>query len=81
MLSLNKFLDLVPKFEPQLGKSPEPRLGKSPEPQLWMEEVEKTFSALEIPENKKVEYASYLFIGAANNWWLGTKRNIREAIT
>ena len=73
VLSLNKFVDLVPKFEPQLGKPLQP--------QLWMEEVEKTFSALEIPDNKKVEYASYLFTGVANNWWLSAKRNIRGVIT
>ena len=72
-MSLNKFVDLVPKFEPQLGKSLEP--------QLWMEEVEKAFSTLEITKNKKVEYASYLLIGVANNWWLSAKRNIWEVIT
>ena len=73
VLSLNKFVDLVPKFEPQLGKPLQP--------QLWMEEVEKTFSALGTPDNKKVEYASYLLTGVANNWWLSAKRNIRGVIT
>ena len=63
----------MPKFEPLLGKPLKP--------QLWMEEVEKTFSALEMPENKKVEYASFLLIGTTNNWWLSAKRNIRGAIT
>ena len=72
-LSLNKFVDLVPKFEPKLGKPLEP--------QLWMEEVEKTFSALDIPEEKKVEYATFLLTGTANNWWLSTKRNLGGAVT
>ena len=59
VLSLNKFVDLVYKFEPHIGKPLEA--------QLWIEEVEKTFAALDIPDNKKVEYASYLLIGRANN--------------
>ena len=73
MLSLNKFVDLVYKFEPHIGKPLEA--------QLWIEEVEKTFAALDIPDNKKVEYASYLLIGRANNWWMSTRRHMTGAIT
>src|SRR5262249_51248990 len=73
VLSLNKFVDLVPKFEPVPGKP----LGA----QMWIEEIEKTFSALEIPEFKKVEYASYMLTGRANDWWSSTRRHMTGAIT
>jgi len=66
-------VDLVYKFKPQPGKPLEA--------QLWMEEVEKTFAALDIPEQKKVEFASYLLIGRANNWWLSTKRLMAGVVT
>ena len=72
MLSLNKFVDLVRKFEPVPGKPLEA--------QMWMDEVEKTFAALDIPENKKVEHASFLLTGRANNWWLSTERHMSNII-
>jgi hypothetical protein len=66
-------VDLVPKFEPAPSKPPEA--------QVWMDEAEKTFAALDIPENKRVEYASYLLTGRANNWWMSSRRHMPEVVT
>src|SRR5262249_13079710 len=51
-LSLNRFVERMNNFELEPGRLLDA--------QLWMEEVEKTFAALDIPENKKVEYVSYM---------------------
>ena len=64
-LNLNKFVELVPQFYPKASKHLEA--------EWWVEEIEKTFAALEVPENKKVDYVAYVLRGDANSWWSSTK--------
>ena len=52
-------MELVPKFYPEVGKHLEA--------EWWVEGIEKTFTALEVPENKKVDYAAYVLTGHANS--------------
>ena len=63
--NLNKFVELVPKFYLEARKHLEA--------EWWVEETKKTFTALEVPEHKKVDYAAYVLRGDANNWWSSTK--------
>ena len=58
-------MELVPKFYPEAGKHLEA--------EWWVEEIEKTFTALEVPEHKKVDYATYVLREDANNWWSSTR--------
>ena len=58
-------MELVPKFYPAAGKHLEA--------EWWVEEIEKTFTALEVPEHKKVDYATYVLRGDANDWWTSTR--------
>ncbi|KAF3776372.1 hypothetical protein EJ110_NYTH38711 [Nymphaea thermarum] len=44
----------------------------------WIEEVERIFELLKMPERNKVNYGSYLLKGDAKNWWQST-REIRFA--
>ena len=62
-------MDLVPKFYPK----PKKHL----EAEWWVGEIEKTFTALEIPEGRKVDCAFYVLRGDANNWWNSTKSMAR----
>src|SRR5262249_36194005 len=72
-LSLNRFVEWMNNFELEPGRLLDA--------QLWMEEVEETFAALDISENKTVEYVSYMLTGKANNWWMRARRNMAREIT
>ncbi|KAF3774409.1 hypothetical protein EJ110_NYTH53161 [Nymphaea thermarum] len=38
----------------------------------WIEEVERIFRLLKVPEEDRVKYGSYLLKGDAKNWWQST---------
>ncbi|KAF3785724.1 hypothetical protein EJ110_NYTH27172 [Nymphaea thermarum] len=38
----------------------------------WIEEVERIFGLLKMPEEDEVNYGSYLLKGDAKNWWQST---------
>uniref|UniRef100_A0A5K1EJ03 Retrotransposon gag domain-containing protein n=1 Tax=Nymphaea colorata TaxID=210225 RepID=A0A5K1EJ03_9MAGN len=38
----------------------------------WIEEVERIFGLLKVPEEDRVNYGSYLLKGDAKNWWQST---------
>jgi len=40
---------------------------------LWLHEVEKIFKVLRFTGETKLEYATFLLIGEADNWWSGAK--------
>lgn len=64
-INLNKFVELMLKFDLKAGKSLEV--------DRWMEEVEKTFVVLDILDGKKVDYVAYFLKGDANDQWINTK--------
>ncbi|XP_063941914.1 uncharacterized protein LOC135149896 [Daucus carota subsp. sativus] len=54
----------------QAVKPPEFRGTQDPvEAQSWLKEMEKAFTLAVVPEEKKVEYASYFLKDEANYWW------------
>lgn len=44
------------------------------EAEKWLMGMEKEFDALRIPEEKKVQFATYMFEGEAEHWWRSIKR-------
>ena len=49
-----------------------PSFDGKPDPvaaELWIESVEKKFDILDIPQRFRVEFATYMFEGAATQWW------------
>jgi hypothetical protein len=51
---------------------------------LWLQEVEKIFKVLHCTDETKLEYATFLLIGEAENWWSGAKsimQNNEEELT
>ena len=37
---------------------------------MWLAEVEKIFKVMGCPEEHKVNYATFLLVGEAENWWM-----------
>ena len=66
-------MELVPKFYPEASKHMKAK--------WWVEEIEKTFAALEVLENKKVDYTAYVLRGDVNSWWSSTKSIARGPMT
>ena len=44
------------------------------EAESWFKQVKKKLDVLKIPEDFRVEFAAYLFIGEADHWWDYIKR-------
>ncbi|XP_026422246.1 uncharacterized protein LOC113318318 [Papaver somniferum] len=67
-MDLKEFKKVVGKDRNFIGTA------ESTEAEKWLMGIEKEFVALQIPKEKKVRLATYLFEGDAEHWWRSVKR-------
>ena len=46
----------------------------------WVNDVEKTFKAFEVPEASKMALAEFQLKERANDWWVAKKTSMREEV-
>ena len=71
-LRLPEFTKLAPQFT---GQSPDPMVAEN-----WVNEVEKTFKAFEVPEASKLSLAEFQLKERANDWWVAKKASMGEEV-
>ena len=71
-LRLPDFTKLAPQFT---GQSPDPMVAEN-----WVNEVEKTFKAFEVPEASKMALAEFQLKEQANDWWVTKKASMRDEV-
>ncbi|XP_031481812.1 uncharacterized protein LOC116251592 isoform X2 [Nymphaea colorata] len=52
--------------------------GTADDAEEWIQEIEEIFTTLEVPDNKKVRYGTFMLKGYANEWWQ-TQREVKFA--
>ena len=71
-LRLPDFTKLAPQFT---GQSPDPMVAEN-----WVNEVEKTFKAFEVPEASKMSLAEFQLKERGNDWWVAKKASMRDEV-
>ena len=72
-VKLPDFIKLAPPFT---GKSTDPAAAE-----IWVNEVEKAFSAGNVPDESKMPLAEFQLKEHAHDWWSTEKLNLREQVT